>query len=123
VRPGRGRVTDDGVLSLELALTVPALFLLLLVVFHGAVYTRDALIVQGAAREGARVASTTSDDAAVAAVVRAALDGREAAVVVTPRGRPGEVVSVTVSMRSRAGRGGLVVTASAATTVEPGLGR
>jgi Flp pilus assembly protein TadG len=123
MRRRRVRAGERGVLSLELALTVPALFLLLLLVFHGAVYARDALIVQGAAREGARAASTTTDDTVVADVVRDALDGRDAVVVVAPRQSPGDVVRVTVTMRSAAGRGGLEITASAAALVEPGVGR
>lgn len=120
--PARSPEVEAGSLSLELALTVPALFLLLLVVLHGAVYARDALLVQAAAQRGARVAATTADDPAVIAAVHDALDGRAATVEVTPRRRDGALVHVTVTLRSRAGRGTATVTARAAAAVEPGVG-
>lgn len=109
-----------GSVSLELALTVPALALLVLVVLHAAVYARDALLVQAAAQRGARVAATTTDDATVAAAVRDALDGRDAAVTVTARGPVGQPVRVQVTMRSRAGQGRLHLTAVGVGAVEPG---
>jgi Flp pilus assembly protein TadG len=131
VRPGRPartpsrtalRTDDRGVFALELALTVPALFLLLLLVFHAGVLARDAVLVQGAARDGARAAATSRDDGAVRRVVRDAVDGRDATVTVGPRGAPGTPVRVTVRMRSRAGGGRTDVTATATALVEPGGG-
>ncbi len=115
--------SEVGSLSLELALTVPALFLLMLVVFHAAVYARDALLVQDAARRGARVAATTLDDGAVAAAVRDALDGRDAAVTVRPSTRrAGDLVRVTVTLQSRIMARAAPLTATAVTAVEPGVG-
>lgn len=115
--------SQEGSLSLELALTVPALFLLMLVVFHAAVYARDALLVQDAARRGARVAATTLDDGAVAAAVRDGLDGRAAAVTVRPSPRgAGDVVRVTVTLQSRAIANAAPLTATAVSAVEPGVG-
>ncbi len=114
-------VGQGGSVSLELALTVPALALLVLIVLHAAVYARDALLVQAAAQRGARVAATTTDDGAVISAVLDALDGRDAAVTVTARGRVGQPIRVRVTMRSRAGRGRLDLTAVGVTAVEPGV--
>lgn len=120
-RPARGQ---RGSLSLEFALTVPALFLVLLVVGHLIVFARDALAVQTAAREGARVAATSSGEDGVRRAVAAALDGRQARVVVTPRDRQvGELVRVTVILESAAGPGGTTVAGSAASVVEPAATR
>ncbi len=109
-------------MSLELALSVPALFLILMVLFHGLVLARDVLIAQGAARDGARVAATTTDDRAVRRAVDVALDGRDATVTVGPRRGVGQLVRVEVTLRTRAGRGSTTVTASATSVVEPGVG-
>lgn len=120
---GRGRARlERGVVSLELALTVPALFLILTVLFHGLVFARDALIAQSAARDGARVAATTTDDRAVRRAVDTALGGRDAHVTVGPRRSVGQTVRVEVTLRSRAGRGQTTVTATATSVVEPGVG-
>ena len=121
-RRGRARAASErGALSLELALTVPALFLILMVLFHGLVLARDALIAQAAARDGARVAATTTDDRAVRRTVEVALDGRDATVSVTPRRGVGQIVRVEVTLRSRAGRGTTMVTGTATSVVEPGV--
>lgn len=109
-------------MSLEYALAVPALFLLVLLVLHAAVLGRDVLLVQSAAREGARVAATTTSDAAVRSAVQRALDGRHATVRVAPRARTaGDLVRVEVALRSRAGRGTVVLRGHAATVVEPSV--
>ncbi len=117
------RSAHDGSLSLELALTVPALFLLMLVVFHAAAYARDALLTQDAARRGARVAATSLDDGAIRTAVRDALDGRSAEVTVHPSARrAGDVVRVTVTLQSRVVPGAPPLTARAVAAVEPGVG-
>lgn len=114
---------DAGTVSLELALAVPALFLLVLLVLHAAVLGRDAVLVQAAARDGARVAATTTSDAAVRTAVVGSLDGRDARVTVAPAvRRPGQIVRVTVTLRSRAGRGRTELRGVAAAVVEPGVG-
>lgn len=118
------RAGEVGTVSLELALAVPALFLLVLLVLHAAVLGRDAVLVQAAARDGARVAATTTSDPAVRSAVTEALDGRAATVTVVPAARrPGHVVRVTVTLRSRAGRGGTELRGVAAAVVEPGVDR
>ncbi|MFN2556206.1 MAG: TadE family type IV pilus minor pilin [Nitriliruptorales bacterium] len=115
--------SEEGSLSLELALTVPALFLLMLVVFHAAVYARDALLTQDAARRGARVAATSLDDGAIHQAVRDALDGRPATVTVQPSARrAGDVIRVTVVLQSRGLPGTPQLTATAVAAVEPGVG-
>lgn len=111
-----------GVLSLELALTVPLVFLLVLVVFHAAAVARDAVVVQDAARAGARVAATTTSHEAVVAAVSEALDGRRADVGVVPRDRePGDLVRVTVALRTRLGFRHVRLQAKAVATAEPGI--
>ena len=114
---------DAGSLSLEFALVIPVVFVLVMLVFHAAVYARDALVAQDAARAGARSAATTTSDDAVVEVVRAAVDGRAVDVVVTPSlRRSGQLVSVAVTLTSRAGLGTTTVTVRAVAVVEPGVG-
>lgn len=111
-----------GVLSLELALTVPLVFLLVLVVFHAAAVARDAIAVQDAARVGARAAATTTSHDDVVAAVSEALGGRRARVSVVPRGRvPGDLTRVTVTLRARLGFRHVRLRATAVATVEPGV--
>lgn len=105
--------------SLELALVVPVIFALLLLIAHGAVLARDALLVQGAAREAARVAASTGDNARARVAAREAVDGRRISVGISGSGRPGELVRVTVTMASAAGRGQTTVTATATAMAEP----
>lgn len=110
-----------GSLSLELALAVPAVFLLLLLVAHATVLARDALLVQAAAREGARVAATTTDDQLVRDAVSEAMGDRDVEVTVTERRAAGQVLRVTVIYRSAAGRTRPRLTAEATAAVEPGV--
>lgn len=117
-------VEARGSSSLEFALTVPVLFVLVVVVLHSAVFVRDAVLVQHAAHEGARVAATTTSDRAVRAAVTAALDGRVGEVTITPSPRrAGDTVVVVVVHHSVAGPVGVDVRGRAATRVEPVVGR
>lgn len=119
---GRNRGGEHGVLSLELALTVPLVFLLVLVIFHATAVARDAIAVQDAARVGARAAATTTSHDAVVAAVSEALGGREAGVGVVPRDRrPGDLTRVTVTLRSDLGFRRVRLRATAVATVEPGV--
>lgn len=112
-----------GVLSLEFALTVPLVFLVVLVVFHAAAVARDTVVVQDAARVGARVAATTTSHDAVVDAVSEALGGRWASVGVVPRDRqPGDLARVTVKIRSRFAVRHVWLRATAVATVEPGVG-
>lgn len=67
------RARDRGQAAVELALALPLVCVVLLGVVQVAVVVRDQLVVQAAAREGARAAATASDPAAAAA---AAVTGR-----------------------------------------------
>lgn len=62
---------DRGQATVELALCLPVLCVLLLGIVQVAVVTRDRLAVQLAAREGARAAAIGADDAAVRRTVTA----------------------------------------------------
>jgi len=111
------RRLEEASVSLEVALTMPVVFVVIVLVLNAAVLARDALAVQGAAREGARVAATGATDAEVAATVRGALGGGLAGVTVRPARRvPGELVTVVVRIRSVAG---VEVSGRAAAQVEP----
>jgi len=105
-----------GSLSLEFALTVPLLFVLVMVVFNAAMLGRDALLVQSAAREGARAAAVTDERAAVTLAADRALGGRPASVAVV---EDGDLVRVTVTMTSRVAGLGVELTASATARAEP----
>lgn len=65
--------SDAGQATVELALALPLVCTVLLGVVQVAVVVRDQLVVQAAAREGARAAATAADPAAAA---NAAVAGR-----------------------------------------------
>ncbi len=95
--------SQRGSLTLEFALAVPVLALLVLATLQVTVLGRDALLVHEAARAGARVAATTLSDAEVHRAVATVLGGRASQVEVTPRRRPGDLVTVTVTMAGGSG--------------------
>ena len=90
---------DGGQATIELALAMPVLCLLLLAVVQLAVVVRDQLAVIEAARAGARAASVSADPATAAArAVHAAVGaGLPEAAVSTSMGA--RTVTVTVTMR------------------------
>lgn len=97
---------------------MPLVALVMVAVLQVGAVVRQALVVQEAARLGARTAAT-SGDAAVTTVVHAVVDG--AHVAVRPRSRgPGDVVTVTVTVAVRVGGLATDVRGRAATLVEPG---
>ena len=124
-RPGRD--LDRGQSSVEVALLLPFVALLLLAVVQVGLVVRDQVLVTHAAREAARAA-------AVDAAVGAATDAAEAATDLAParldvevsgRGAPGSRVRVVVSYQSATvvplvGRllGDVAVTADATMRVE-----
>jgi len=76
---------QGGSLSLELAMALPVLALCALVLIQGVAVARDALLAQELARLAARVAATSSSDAAVRdAVTRAAGPDVDVAVTISP---------------------------------------
>lgn len=118
VRGGDRRST--GSVSLEFALALPAFLLVVVAFLHTVGFARDLIVVQVAAREGARAAATSRDDVAVRAVVREALDGRPADIVVAPRDRrAGDVVRVEVAVRTTLPVGPRSVRGTAVARVEP----
>jgi Flp pilus assembly protein TadG len=113
--------TTDGSLSLEFALALPLVALCLLALLEGVGLLRDALLVQDAARLGARVAATTGDDGAVVAAVRDLLGAdRDVTVAVTPTPRrTGDTITVSVVLTARFGPARPAVHGRAVTRGEP----
>jgi Flp pilus assembly protein TadG len=114
-RDGRGSAT------VELAAAIPLLVAVTLAMVGVIVVARDAVLAQGAAREGAREAALGGDRARAAAAARAAVpSGRSVRVSVTPL--PSGLVRVQVALAARVLPGGaaLTVRASAVSAVEPG---
>jgi Flp pilus assembly protein TadG len=114
-RDGRGSAT------VELAAAIPLLVVVTLAMVGVIVVARDAVLAQGAAREGAREAALGGDQARAAAAARAAVPaGRSVRVSVTPL--PSGLVRVRVVLAARVMPGAAAVTvrAAAVAAVEPG---
>lgn len=124
-RQWRGRTAlsrgERGSLSLEAILVLPVIALLGLGLVTTVAVLRDVLLLHEAARVGARLAATTTNDAAVANAARDAapeLAGLRLALSPSPRGT-GEVVTVTTSVARRVGPTTLLLRATAHARVEP----
>ena len=93
---------DRGQASVELALLLPIVVLLLLAVLQVGLLARDVVLVTHAAREAARAAATDPDATAAqeAAAGSAGLRRDRISVEVRGRGEPGSRVSVTVTYRA-----------------------
>lgn len=124
-RPGRD--LDRGQSSVEVALLLPFVALLLLAVVQVGLVVRDQVLVTHAAREAARAAAVDPADGAATDAAEAATDLAPARldVEVSGRGAPGSRVRVVVSYRSATvvplvGRllGDVAVTADATMRVE-----
>lgn len=101
--PARPRAAERGSQSLELALTMPAVMLLLILLLHAGLFTVDLVTAHGMAREAARTAAV-DDDAAVRAGARASAGSRPVRVTLTPSAgarSPGDVVTARVELLSR----------------------
>jgi hypothetical protein len=121
-RPDRRRADEDGFLSLEWVLTVPVMVLLAALVVAAGYLVRDVLVLQEAARVGARTASTTAGQHAVRAAVHDAAPelGGGLAVAVTPMSRrPGDHVEVVVTTTRRYGPLSHRLVARSTARVEP----
>lgn len=103
------RRRERGSAALEVALSLPALALVVLMALQGYVWCRDALLVQEAARAAGRVAATSPSAAAPRGHVASLLAGRGATTAVVGARRPGALLRVTVRMPSRSLLGGVVV--------------
>lgn len=95
---------EEGSQSLELALLLPAVVLLLTLLVHAALLGADLVAAQGVAREAARVAAV-ADDAAVRKASATAAGNRPVEVTLQPPAGarvPGRQVTAAVRLRSRA---------------------
>lgn len=100
MRAGAGR--DRGQSSVEVALLLPFLALLLLAVVQVGLVVRDQVLVVHAAREAARAAAVDTADSAArdAAASAADLSPARLSVEVSGRGEAGTRVEVVVRYRS-----------------------
>ncbi len=99
-RGARSRVrSDHGQATVELALVLPLVFGMLIFLFQIAVVARDDILVVHAARDAAREATVTGNQALVAAAAHRTLPG--AAVTITRRGGVAAPVEVAVSFVAR----------------------
>lgn len=113
VRPRRGGPDrphprgEAGFLSLEWVLTIPVMAVLASLVVAAGFLVRDVLVLQEAARVGARVASTTSGDQAATWAVQDAApelaDGPLTVRISPALRRSGEQVQVEVTAERRYG--------------------
>lgn len=95
----RERAGDDGQATVELALLLPFLVVLLMCIVQTALVARDAVLVSHAARVGARIAAVEPSMDAVRSAVRSAASLEPHRMQVERRVE-GELVRVTVSYRS-----------------------
>jgi hypothetical protein len=95
-------VNDRGSSTVELALVLPLALLAALAVLQVGLVAKDALIVGQAAREGAREAAVTTDDARAqdSALRGGGLPPERTEVEVSRAGSVGEPVTVTVRYRT-----------------------
>jgi hypothetical protein len=97
----RGRSEQSGQATVELALGLPFIVLMLLGIVQVGLVARDQILVVHAAREAARAAAVEPGEAAprAAAAEASALDPSRMQVDVGPRGMPGSRVEVAVRYR------------------------
>jgi Flp pilus assembly pilin Flp len=109
-QPGRRRGPrrllrgERGAQTVEFALVLPAVLLLLVAVVHAGLLGADLVVAQTLAREAARAAAVT-DDTTVAARLRDAAGARPVEVEVDPPAgerRRGDLVTARLRVRSRA---------------------
>ena len=89
---------DDAQASVELALLLPVILLLVLLVLQIGLVGRDVVRVAHASREAVRAAATDDDPGAArqAAIESSGLDPDRLEVTVRDRGAPGSRVAVTI---------------------------
>jgi Flp pilus assembly protein TadG len=102
VRRARPR-GERGQATVELALLLPLVVVLLLAILQIALLGRDLVLVTHASREAARAAAVDPDPAAAARAAADAggLDRERLTVTVTGRGSPGARLRATVTYRAR----------------------
>jgi Flp pilus assembly protein TadG len=96
------RRTDRGQATVEVALVLPVLVVLLLVILQIGLLARDLVLVTHASREAARAAAVDPDPSAAVAAALAAggLAEDRLTVAVTGRGDAGSRVRATVTYRA-----------------------
>lgn len=101
-RPGRAGREQAGQSTVELALLLPVVILLLLAVLQVGLLGRDVLLVAHASREAARAAAVDADPGAArrAALASSGLAGDRVDVRVRGRDGPGSRVEVVVAYRA-----------------------
>jgi hypothetical protein len=90
---------DKGQSTVEFALVLPFIFLLLLALLQAGVMLRDQLIVAAAAREGAREAAVSPEPEKVEKAVRRAAAGLDVTVKLSRGPRRGDLARVEVSAK------------------------
>jgi Flp pilus assembly protein TadG len=95
-------IRSRGQSTVELALLLPVVVVLLLAVLQVGLLARDVVLVTHAAREAARAAAIDSRAGAARAAALAAsgLDGERLEVVASGRAGPGSRVTVVVTFRA-----------------------
>ena len=88
---------DRGQASVELALVLPLVALLLVALLQAGLLLRDQLLVVHAAREGAREAAVTPDAARIRAAAGRAAPGLTLEVHIRRGPRPGDLTTVRVA--------------------------
>lgn len=98
-RRGAAARGDRGQASVELALLLPVVALLLLAVLQVGLIARDVVMVSHAAREAARAAATDADPSAASRAAEGAggLAPERTSVSTSPRGEPGTLITAEVS--------------------------
>jgi Flp pilus assembly protein TadG len=93
------RRSDRGQATVELALTLPVVVILLLGLVQAGMLVRDQILVTHAAREAARAAAVVDDRSRIeqAAAAAGPLDRHRLTVEVGPRGAPGSRITVNLS--------------------------
>jgi hypothetical protein len=111
---------ERGTSTLEFAMALPLLAAMTVALCGVVLLTREAVLAQGAAREGARAAAVSGDQSLAAAAARAALPaGRDATVTVSRLGSDRVKVEVWLSL-SMPYADRIRIPAEAVAAVEPG---
>ena len=120
LRPG-ALEPDAGSATVELAAAIPLLVAITLAMVGLLGLARDQVLAQGAAREAAREAAISGDEARASAAARAALPaGRDAEVTVAPAGPDRVRVSVELPVGMPFGARPVVIRAVVVAAREPG---
>lgn len=93
---------ESGQSTVEFALVLPFVLLLLLGLIQAGVFIKDVLLVSGAAREAAREAAVTAEEHRIVRAAERAAPGLELKLEIDRGPRRGDPVSVIVTARPSA---------------------